>query len=46
MPTLNIKFTDKEMELLLRKKLAESKRQGKMLSWKEFILAAAKLILE
>jgi len=46
MPTLNIKFTEKEMNDLLKKKLAESKRQGKILSWKEFILAAAKLILE
>jgi len=46
MPTLNIKFTEKEMNDLLRKKLAESKRQGRILSWKEFILAAAKLISE
>lgn len=46
MPVLNIKFTDKEMSNLLKKKLAESKRQGKQLSWKEFLLAAAKLVSE
>ena len=44
MPNINIELSKEEYSELLSKKLAESKRKGKDLAWKEFVLAAGELV--
>ena len=40
MPNINVELSETEYAQLRDKKLAESKRQHKDLSWKEFVLIA------
>ena len=44
MPNINIEVSKEEYDKLLNKKLAESKRRGKDLSWKEFVLVSGELV--
>ena len=44
MPNINVEYSEEEYKNILGKKLAESKRRGKDLSWKEFVLIAGELV--